>query len=306
VAFRFFKKIGQSLSQGAKTLLGRMGSMLDGNKLSTESVEKLEESLYRADFGRPTVEHILERIREAVRNNSPPDIGEIAREILRGELEGSEGKFSLTQPPEVITLLGINGCGKTTTAAKLAVHFSQLGHSPLLGACDTFRAAANEQIHNWATQLNLDLVQSQHGADAAAVAFDALSAAIARGKDLLILDTAGRLHTKANLLEELVKLNRVLLKRLPSVFIHRWLVIDGSLGTNSLEQARQFHGAVPLTGLVITKLDGSSRGGALVSIYRELRVSIYFVGMGESPDALSPFFVENYLQSLFSSHPQNS
>jgi fused signal recognition particle receptor len=213
-------------------------------------------------------------------------------------LEGAEGRLEIKNPPEVIALVGINGCGKTTTAAKLALHLAHLGHSPLIGACDTYRAAANEQIFTWARRFHLDLVQSQRGADAAAVAFDALSAAVARGRDVAILDTAGRLHTKSNLLDELAKMDRVLHRRFPSITRHRWLVIDGSLGTNSIEQARQFHEAIQLTGLLITKLDGSSRGGSLFPIQRELALPIYFIGTGETPDSLQPFTCDDYLRAM--------
>ncbi len=169
----------------------------------------------------------------------------------------------------------------------------------LLGACDTFRAAANEQIKHWADRLNIDIVASQHGADSAAVAYDALEAAQSRSRDIVILDTAGRLHTKGNLMKELEKMHRVIQKREPTAPHHSWLVVDGSLGSNSIEQARVFHKSFPLTGLIITKLDGTSRGGALVGIYRELKLPIYFVGLGEQPDDLQPFSAENYSNAIF-------
>ena len=196
-------------------------------------------------------------------------------------------------------MIGVNGSGKTTTTAKLAYKFKLDGQSVLMAACDTFRAAAVEQLKSWATRLELDIVASHSGADAAAVAFDAWQAAKARGKDWLIVDTAGRLHTKGNLMEELAKIRRVLQKHDPAAPQHRWLVVDGSLGANSIEQARVFHQSFGLTGLIVTKLDGTSRGGAIVGIYRQLKIPIYFIGLGEQPEDLQPFSAENYAKAVF-------
>jgi fused signal recognition particle receptor len=196
-------------------------------------------------------------------------------------------------------MIGVNGSGKTTTTAKLAWMLKQDGKKVTVAACDTFRAAAVEQLKSWATRLNLDIVASHTGADSAAVAFDAWQAAKSRGSDYLIVDTAGRLHTKGNLMEELAKIRRVLQKHDPAAPQHRWLVVDGSLGSNSIEQAKVFHKSFGLTGLVVTKLDGTSRGGAIVGIWRELKLPIYFVGLGEQPEDLQPFSIENYAKAVF-------
>ncbi|MDR3316477.1 MAG: signal recognition particle-docking protein FtsY [Puniceicoccales bacterium] len=298
----FFKNLKRKLTQTVRSLSGKIKNIFAGVKLSAERLGEMEELLYQADFGRKTVESILDAVRESHSRNPKlrsEEISAIARRILRDLLEGSEGSFSPQSFPETICLVGINGSGKTTTAAKLAILFARRGHGVLLGSCDTFRAAANEQISLWASRLGVEIVQSCHGADAAAVAFDALSAAVARKKDLLILDTAGRLHTKVHLLDELDKVQRVLRKKLPEGIFHRWLVIDGHLGTNSLRQAEIFHGAFQLTGIVITKMDGTARGGALVSIYSEWKLPIYFVGIGEGADDLRPFSIEEYLDALF-------
>ena len=201
--------------------------------------------------------------------------------------------------PTVIAMIGVNGSGKTTTTAKLAWMLKQDGQSVTLAACDTFRAAAVEQLKSWATRLDLEIVASHTGADAAAVAFDAWQAAKSHGRDYLIVDTAGRLHTKSNLMEELAKIRRVLQKHDETAPQHRWLVVDGSLGSNSIEQARVFHKQFGLTGLVVTKLDGTSRGGAIVGIWRELKLPIYFVGLGEQPEDLQPFSIENYAKAVF-------
>jgi fused signal recognition particle receptor len=201
--------------------------------------------------------------------------------------------------PVVIAMIGVNGSGKTTTSAKLAWKLKEDGKSVTLAACDTFRAAAVEQLKAWATRLNLEIIASHTGADSAAVAFDAWQAAKSRGRDFLIVDTAGRLHTKSNLMEELAKIRRVLQKNDPTAPQHRWLVVDGSLGSNSIEQAKVFHQSFGLTGLVVTKLDGTSRGGALVGIYRQLKIPIYFLGLGEKAEDLQPFSVDNYVKAIF-------
>ena len=215
-------------------------------------------------------------------------------------LAGSEGPLTrVAKPPTTIVMIGVNGSGKTTTTAKLAWMLKQQGHSVTIAACDTFRAAAVEQLRAWAEKLDLELIANQPGADAAAVAFDAWQAASARGRDFLIIDTAGRLHTKTNLMEELAKIRRVLQKHDPSAPHHRWLVVDGSLGTNSIEQARVFHQSFGLTGLIVTKLDGTSRGGALVGIWRELKLPIYFLGLGEQAEDLQPFRIDLYTRAVF-------
>ena len=201
--------------------------------------------------------------------------------------------------PIVIAMIGVNGSGKTTTSAKLAWRLKEDGHSVILAACDTFRAAAVEQLKTWATRLNLEIIASHTGADSAAVAFDAWQAASSRQRDYLIVDTAGRLHTKSNLMEELAKIRRVLQKNDATAPQHRWLVVDGSLGSNSIEQARVFHQSFGLTGLVVTKLDGTSRGGAIVGIYRQLKIPIYFLGLGEQAEDLQPFSVDNYVKAVF-------
>ncbi len=199
---------------------------------------------------------------------------------------------------QVILLLGINGAGKTTTAAKLAHFFENNKRRTLLGSCDTFRTAADQQLKTWAERLHLDCIGSQQRADAASVAYDVCQAGLHRGYQRVILDTAGRLHTKTSLTEELKKMVRVLHKCHPLFPQHRWLVIDGSLGTNSLQQAKLFHEAVGLTGLIVTKLDGTSKGGALVGIYQTLHVPIYFVGLGEKAEDLQPFSVKSYIEAL--------
>lgn len=295
----FFAKLKEPLAPGFRKAIGR----LFHKKLDEEAIEQLEEVLFAADFGVETTQEILDEIEIVYRADKAlrqQDIAQIGSTVLGRILDGAEGRLGdLAETPEVICLLGINGAGKTTTSAKLAWYFKQQDRRTLLGACDTFRAAANEQILHWSERLGVDLVSSHQGADAASVAFDSYEAAVSRGHAYLILDTAGRLHTKTNLMDELKKIQRVLQKKNSLAPHHRWLVLDGSLGTNSIEQAKAFHEGFSLTGLVITKLDGTGRGGALVGVYRELGLPIYFVGLGEGPGDLQPFVKDDYIRAIF-------
>jgi fused signal recognition particle receptor len=308
----FFSKFKEGLKRSTPTFakaFGKVGSLFGGKVIDAATLDELEEALYTADFGVETTEEILEAIREGYRKNKElrgQEAAEIAARVLEGVLAGAEGRLEPgTHQPEVIALVGVNGSGKTTTTAKLARLYMEDGHEPLVGACDTFRAAANEQIKAWCERLGVQLVASQHGADAAAVAYDAYAAAKSRQSGILLLDTAGRLHNKAHLMKELEKIRRVLRKHDDDAPHHAWLVVDASLGSNSIEQARVFHESFGLTGIIVTKLDGTSRGGALVGIYRELRLPVYFVGLGEQAEDLQPFSVKNYVRALFGLEDDN-
>ncbi len=316
--FSIFKKFKEGFAKTVSAIATKTHGLFGGRKIDAASLDELEEALYTADFGVETTTEILEEIKTAYRKDAGlkgQQAAVIGAAVLRRVLAGAEGVLELGGPtpssairgggtlpaklPQVICMIGVNGSGKTTTAAKLAHKLKSDGQSVLVAACDTFRAAAVEQLKSWTDRLGIDLVASHAGADAASVAFDAWQAAKARGKNWLIVDTAGRLHTKGNLMEELAKIRRVLQKIDPTAPQHRWLVVDGSLGANSIEQAKVFHQSFGLTGLVVTKLDGTSRGGALVGIYRQLKIPIYFIGLGEQPDDLQPFSAENYARAVF-------
>jgi len=307
--FGLFKKFKEGLAKTVSAIASKTRGLFGGRKIDTASLEELEEALYTADFGVETTTEILAEIKQAYTRDKElqgRQAAEIGAAVLKRVLAGSEGVLTgsaapvgSTKNPIVIAMIGVNGSGKTTTSAKLAWKLKQEGKTVTLAACDTFRAAAVEQLKTWATRLELEIVASHTGADSAAVAFDAWQAAKARGRDYLIVDTAGRLHTKSNLMEELAKIRRVLQKHDPAAPQHRWLVVDGSLGSNSIEQAKVFHQSFGLTGLVVTKLDGTSRGGALVGIYRQLKLPIYFIGLGEQAEDLQPFSVENYAKAVF-------
>jgi fused signal recognition particle receptor len=305
--FSLFKKFKDGLTKTAQSIAASVGGLFGLRPIDASTIERLEESLYAADFGVETTEEILAEIRGAMRRERElrgREASAIGAAVLRRVLAGAEGALvPAPSSPTVVCLVGVNGSGKTTTAAKLACDLRADGRKVLLAACDTFRAAAIEQLKTWAERLQLDVVAAQHGADAAAVAFDAWQAARARGFDTLVVDTAGRLHTKSSLMQELAKIRRVLQKNDPAAPHYSLLVADGSIGANSLEQARVFHKEFGLNGIVVTKLDGTSKGGALVAIYRELRLPIFFLGLGEKPEDLQPFSIENYVDAVFGLEP---
>jgi len=301
--FGLFKKFKDGFAKTVAAISEQTAGIFFGKRIDEDSLDELEEALITADFGVETTSEILAEIKKAYtadRSLQGKQAAEIGAAVLQRVLAGAEGSLtSADQKPTVIAMIGVNGSGKTTTAAKLAWWLKEDGETVTLAACDTFRAAAVEQLKSWATKLDVEVISSHPGADAAAVAFDAWQAAKARGRDYLIVDTAGRLHTKGHLMDELAKIRRVLQKNDPTAPQHRWLVVDGSLGTNSIEQAKVFHASFGLTGLVVTKLDGTSRGGALVGIWRQLKIPIYFLGLGEKAEDLQPFSVENYAKAVF-------
>ena len=292
----FLDRLRAGLARTADAL-----SALLARPLDNASAAELEERLLAADLGPEATAEVMAAVRDAWKREPGLRAGgaaEVAAAVLARQLAAPAWTPDWSGKPLVILLLGVNGAGKTTTAAKLAHRLASEGHPTLLGACDTFRAAAGAQLEAWATRLAVPVVSGKPGADPAAVAFDTISAGKARGADAVLLDSAGRLHTKAHLLEELRKLVRVAAKAHPSAPQERWLVVDGSLGANSIEQARVFHEAVSLTGLVVTKLDGAGKGGAVVGIARASGVPVRFIGVGESPDDLQPLDAVAYARAL--------
>lgn len=301
--FSILKKFREGLRRTAGVALNSLTSLF-AKKIDEADIALIEETLYGADFGYETASEIVEAIRREYSRNRElrgKEAAQIGADVLCKILEGSEADFvrAADGNPSVVCLVGVNGAGKTTTAAKLAYVLGKNGDGVLLGACDTFRAAANEQIREWATRLGVRLVESSHGADAAATAFDAWQSAKARGVQWLVLDTAGRLHTKENLMAELSKIRRVVQKNDPAAPHNSVIVIDGSLGSNSIEQALAFHKAFPLTGMIITKLDGTGKGGALAGVYRKLKLPILYVGLGEKPEDLQKFDARAYANGVF-------
>jgi fused signal recognition particle receptor len=271
-------------------------------KLTGATLDELEAALLGADLGVAMTQQIVAAVRKAyeTQGSSGLDVFAIARcEVEQGL---SSNQSALLKQPEgltVVSIVGVNGTGKTTTTAKLAHLIQQRGETALLAACDTFRAAAIEQLTLWGKRLNVPVIAGAYGADPASVAHDGITAAIARKADFLLVDTAGRLHTKHNLMQELQKLHRVMDKKLPGAPHEVLLVLDGSTGMNALNQAKEFNKAVKLTGLVVTKLDGTSKGGMIVAIQKELGLPIKFIGVGEQPDDLQPFTAKQFAAALF-------
>ena len=271
-------------------------------KLTAESLEEIEHALIAADLGMAMTSQIVAAVKKNYETQGTAGLDYLA--IARAEIEKS---LSTNKPdlikaasgPTVVSIVGVNGTGKTTTSAKLAHYLQTQNKTVLLAACDTFRAAAIEQLKLWGARLKVEVIASASGSDAASVAHDAVTAALARKTDYLFIDTAGRLHTKHNLMQELHKLHRVIGKQLAGAPHEVLLVLDGSTGMNALNQAREFNKAVPLTGLIVTKLDGTSKGGMVVAIQKELGLPIKFIGLGEQPDDLQPFDAKQFAQALF-------
>jgi fused signal recognition particle receptor len=271
-------------------------------KLDAGGIEELEAALIAADLGMAMTSQIIGAVKLAyeTQGGAGMDVFAVARREVEKSLALNQS--GLCKAPEgltVVSIVGVNGTGKTTTAAKLAHLVQSRGETTLLAACDTFRAAAIEQIKHWGQRLKVEVIAGAYGADAASVAHDAVAAAQARQADYLFVDTAGRLHTKHNLMQELQKLHRVMGKQLPGAPHEVLLVLDATTGMNALNQAREFNKAVPLSGLIVTKLDGTSKGGMVVAIQKELGLPIKFVGLGEQPDDLQPFDAKQFAGALF-------
>lgn len=301
---RLFQKFKAGLAKTHAQLTHEIKRIITRSpRLTASSLEELEAALLGADLGVSMTAQILAAAKVAfeTQGRAGLDFLEIASREVQSSL--SANYAALRKNPAgltVISIVGVNGTGKTTTSAKLARLIQTRGETVLLAACDTFRAGAIEQLKLWGARLGVEVIAGADKADPAAIAHDAVTAALARHAHYLLIDTAGRLHTKHNLMKELEKLHRVLDKKFPGAPHEVLLVLDGSTGMNAINQAREFHKSVPLTGLVITKLDGTSKGGAVVAIQRELGIPIKFIGLGEQPDDLQPFDAKQFAEALFS------
>jgi fused signal recognition particle receptor len=289
------KKTRDKLASG----LGRLFSL--GRKLDDAFLEELEEVLYNGDLG-PVGTRIVEDMKTAYKKREvkeTADVPAFLRARLLAMLQGTEAPLARApKAPTVILIVGVNGSGKTTSIAKLANHLKQQGHSVMVGAGDTFRAAAVEQLTMWASRIGIPIVKQATGADPAAVAFDAVAAAVARQVDYLILDTAGRLHTQKNLMTELEKIVRVVQKQLPDAPHETLLVLDGTTGQNAIRQASEFARSAPVSGLILAKMDGTAKGGAVFGIRDVLPVPVKFLGVGEGIGDLEPFRAEAYVDAI--------
>lgn len=300
-----FDKLRRSLKKTKDSLVGKISSVVSRRKIDDDLLDEIEQILIEADVGLAATERLIEKVRSKSAETGLTD-GEAVLGILRSEIvtilsQSGDGLSGNTHSKPVIWLIvGVNGVGKTTTIGKLASHFANNDKKVLIAACDTFRAAAIDQIAIWAERSGVDIIKSKDNADPAAIAFDAARAAAARSVDLLLIDTAGRLHTKANLMEELSKIKRVIGKALPEATVLSKLIIDGSTGQNAIDQARVFTEAVGCDGIIVTKLDGTAKGGVMIALTQELEVPIDFIGLGEGIDDLQPFDPSGYAQALLS------
>lgn len=305
-----FAKLRDGLTKTRTQLVEKVSRVIAGRRtVDADVLQQLEEALIGADVGLDAATDIVNGISRRVRQEGVVDTGELdslLREEVRRQLMPDGNRHTETNSsvtPHVIMMIGINGVGKTTTIGKLAHRYRSEGKKVLIAAADTFRAAANEQLEIWAERAGAEIIRQRPGADPAAVAFDALQSAIARNVDVVIIDTAGRLHTKVNLMEELKKIKRVLQKLSHDAPHDVLLVVDASTGQNGLQQARQFSAAVGVTGIVLTKLDGTAKGGIVIAIARELKIPVKYVGLGERLDDLQVFDSQAFVEALFGQVP---
>ncbi len=290
-----FERLKQGLEKTKKAFFEGIKQLLRSGRIDEETLEELEEILIAADVGHETTSWIIEKLKEQRVEDPVSALKEILIELLEGDTS-----LNLTGSPSVISVVGVNGSGKTTTVAKLAAQFQSMGKSVVMAAADTFRAAAIEQLRVWGERINCTVIAHTEGSDPAAVAYDAVNHAKSKGKDIVIIDTAGRLHTKKNLMEELRKIHRVVGKLVEGAPHEVLLVIDATTGQNGLMQARVFKEMVNVTGLVITKLDGTAKGGIALAIKHQLSLPIKFIGVGESAEDLRPFDARQFVEALFS------
>lgn len=298
----FFSKIKEGLKKTRNAVVGQIDSMLKSfTKIDDELFEELEELLVMGDVGVPTAEKICDELKDRVKKEGikePEEINRLLEETVSEMLKGGE-ELDISTTPSIILVIGVNGVGKTTTIGKLANSLSKQGKKVILAAADTFRAAAIEQLDIWAQRSGCEIIKQNEGSDPAAVVFDAISAAKARNADVIICDTAGRLHNKKHLMDELAKINRVIDRELPDSSKEKLLVLDATTGQNAVNQAEQFRQATGITGIVLTKLDGTAKGGVVLAIKDGLGIPVKYIGVGEQIDDLQPFNSEDFAKALF-------
>lgn len=297
----FFEKLGQGLKKTRDSIFGTIADMVSAGEITDELYDELEEQLILADTGAGVAVQLVDELRARVRNQrlkTGAEALDALKDIVKEHMQ-AEKELDLSGHPAVILVIGVNGVGKTTSIAKLAHYYKDAGKTVLLAAGDTFRAAAAEQLGVWAQRAGVPMVRHQEGADPAAVVFDAVQSAAAKGIDLVICDTAGRLHNKKNLMAELAKISRAVGKACPAASVETLLVLDAITGQNAISQAQEFIDAAGATGVVLTKLDGTAKGGAAISVKEKLGLPVRFVGVGEGMDDLMPFDAGAFVDALF-------
>ena len=298
----FFEKLKAGLAKTKAVVMGQINDLFKSFvRIDEDMLEELEELLICSDIGAQTTEFILDELRERIREkrlSDPEDAKAELKDILLSLVGEHEG-LDLSTKPSVILVIGVNGVGKTTSIGKMSAELKSQGKKVLVAAADTFRAAAIEQLAVWCERAGVDIIKQSGGSDPAAVVYDAANAAKSRGSDVLIIDTAGRLHNKKNLMDELSKIDRVISRELPDSRRETLLVLDSTTGQNAVNQAKEFKNAADITGLVLTKLDGTAKGGIVLSIKRELGIPVKFIGVGEKIDDMQEFDNKEFVQALF-------
>ncbi|MCC8141750.1 MAG: signal recognition particle-docking protein FtsY [Lachnospiraceae bacterium] len=297
------KRLASGLSKTRANIVSGMDSIFRGSAMiDDEFYEDLEEVLIMGDIGVHATDEILEELKDKVKEQGIKDPGECRQlliDSIRDQMQSEDIDYRFEDERSVVLVIGVNGVGKTTTIGKLASKLKQNGKRVVLGAADTFRAAAGEQLTEWAHRAGVDIIGGQEGADPAAVVYDAVQAAKARGADVLMVDTAGRLHNKKNLMEELKKINRILEREFPDAYRETLVVVDATTGQNALNQAKEFSEVAEITGIVLTKMDGTAKGGIAVAIQSELGIPVKYIGVGESIEDLQKFDADQFVEALF-------
>lgn len=298
----FFEKLKNQLAKTKNAIVGKIDDLFKSFvRIDEDLFDELEELLISADIGVTTTEEILDELREAVRENrlkEPDEVKSTLFAILKNMI-GEHEPLNLSTTPSVVLVIGVNGVGKTTSIGKISAELKRQGKKVVVAAADTFRAAAAEQLSVWCTRAGVDIIKQGAGADPASVVFDAINAVKSRKADVLIIDTAGRLHNKKNLMDELAKIDRVIGKELPDSARETLLVLDATTGQNAVMQAKEFKGSSNITGLVLTKLDGTAKGGIVLSIKKELGIPVKYIGVGEQIDDMKPFSADEFASALF-------
>ena len=305
----FFSRLVAGLTKTRENIVSGMDSIFSGfSAIDEDFYEELEETLIMGDMGIQTTMSVLEELKKAVKKQhikDPSQCRQVLIDSIRKKMDLGENAYEFEHRKSVVLVIGVNGVGKTTSIGKLADQLKSDGKRVILAAADTFRAAAIEQLSEWADRAGVDLIAQKEGSDPAAVIYDAIAAAKSRNADVLICDTAGRLHNKKNLMEELKKINRIIDKEYPEAYRETLVVLDGTTGQNALVQARQFMEAAPITGIILTKLDGTAKGGIAVAIQSELGIPVKYVGVGEKIDDLQKFSSGDFVNALFQSDTRN-
>ena len=298
-----FKRLKQGLSKTRNNIAQGIDSLFTGyDKLDDDFYEELEELLVMADVGIHATDAIIEKLKKDIKENhikEPAQCREFLIKNMQEQMTVEAEEYDFLKETSVVMVIGVNGVGKTTTVGKLASILKNQGKKVLIASCDTFRAAANEQLKEWANRAGVDLISGAEGSDPASVLYDAVNAAKARHADVLLCDTAGRLHNKKNLMEELKKMHRIIEREFPDAKQENFIVLDGTTGQNALVQAREFSQVAPLTGIILTKMDGTAKGGIAIAIQSELNIPVKFIGVGEKLEDLQYFDSETFIKALF-------